>query len=106
MTYAHDEAIEFLKDANREYYMKRMYNEGSYALAAYLANIAKSLFTVCRNPTGVELCDEIIDLVDYHIKGTSMVNLLKKKITPTRERVLRETIKSREFGELEALVSG
>lgn len=105
MTYAHDEAIELLKDANAIFKeAKKEYKTGSYALAAYLAYIAESSFKVCANPIGVEQCNDLIDLVDQFMTGRAMVGLVKKNIIPTPNSVFREKIRSEEFGYLEALI--
>ncbi len=105
MTYAHDEAIELLKDANNIFKeAKKEYKTGSYALAVYLAYIAKGSFKVCANPIGVEQCDDLIDSVDQYMTGRAMVGLVKKNIVPTPNRVFREKIRSEEFSYLEALI--
>ncbi len=106
MTYAHDEAIELLKDANAIFKeAKKEYKTGSYALATYLAYIAKSSFKVCANPVGVEQCDDLIDLVDQFMTGMAMTSLIKKNIIPTPNSVFREKIRSEEFDCLESLIS-
>lgn len=97
MTYAHDEAIKILG------YAKEEYRDGSYASAAYLANIAKSSFKLVEDPISVKDCDDLISMIDYILKGKAMVRLLKNNIVPTRNRVLKEIIRSKEFDDLEAL---